>query len=54
MTSEAVARYGHRAYRQGKIIAVPGFQNKVLVFLTRILPRQFPRKLVKRYNRTTD
>src|SRR5271170_3773316 len=54
MTSEAVAVYGHRAFRKGKVTAVPGLQNKAFVFLNRILPRPLPRKLVKRYNRTTD
>jgi uncharacterized protein len=54
MTSEAVAIYGHGAFRKGKITAVPGFQNKVFVFLNRILPRALPRKIVKFYNRTTE
>ncbi len=54
MTSAAVAVYGHRAFRQGKITAVPGWQNKVFVFLNRILPRVLPRKIVKTYNRTTE
>jgi uncharacterized protein len=53
MTSEAVAVYGHRAFRGGKVTAVPGLQNKVFVFLNRIFPRMVPRKIVKLYNRTT-
>jgi short-subunit dehydrogenase len=52
MSAEAVAIYGHRAYRTGKITAVPRLQNKVFVFLNRILPRCLPRKIVKFYNRT--
>jgi short-subunit dehydrogenase len=54
MSAAAVASHGHRAFRDGKVTAVPGFQNKVFVFLNRILPRPFPRKMVKFYNRTTD
>jgi short-subunit dehydrogenase len=54
MTSAAVAIYGHRAFRNGKVTAVPGLQNKVFVQLNRILPRALPRKLVKFYNRTTE
>jgi short-subunit dehydrogenase len=54
MTSEAVARNGHRAFRKGTITAVPGWPNKVFVFLNRILPRVLPRKIVKQYNRTTE
>src|SRR5271170_2825491 len=33
MSAEAVAIYGHRAFRNGKIIAIPGVQNKMFVFL---------------------
>jgi len=54
MTSAAVAVYGHRAFRNGRITAVPGLQNKVFVLLNRILPRALPRKIVKFYNRTTE
>jgi short-subunit dehydrogenase len=54
MSAAAVAVYGHRAFRGGKVTAVSGIQNKVFVFLNRILPRQLPRKMVKFYNRTTD
>ena len=54
MTAQSVAVYGHRAFRDGKVTAVPGLQNKFFVFLNRILPRSVPRKIVKRYNRTTD
>lgn len=52
MTAEAVARYGHWAFRKGKLTAVPGWQNHLLVFLNRILPRPFPRRIVQLYNRT--
>jgi hypothetical protein len=54
MSAEAVAVYGHRAFRNGKVTAIPGMQNKIFVFLNRILPRPVPRKIVKRYNRTTE
>ncbi len=54
MSAEAVAIYGHRAFRNGKVTAVPGLQNKIFVFLNRIFPRSLPRKIVKFYNRTTD
>jgi len=54
MSAEAVAVYGHRAFRKGKVTAVPGMQNQIFVFLNRILPRPLPRKIVKRYNSTTD
>jgi short-subunit dehydrogenase len=52
MSAETVAIYGYRAFRNGKITAVPGLQNKIFVFLNRILPRWLPRKILKFYNRT--
>jgi short-subunit dehydrogenase len=54
MSAQAVAIYGHQAFRDGKVTAVPGFQNKAFVFMNRILPRPIPRKIVKRYNRMPD
>ncbi|MEM6799680.1 MAG: SDR family oxidoreductase [Planctomycetota bacterium] len=39
MPADAVARAGHRGCRRGKAIVVPGWRNKVSVFLPRLLPR---------------
>ena len=46
----AVARAGHRAFRRGGVICVPGMKNKLLTFVTRILPRRAIRKGVNFYN----
>lgn len=54
MTAAAVARRGHRAFRQGKLSCVPGWQNRFLVFLVWILPGWIVRKLAKHYNRTDE
>ncbi len=54
MSATAVATYGHRAFRNGKLLAVPGWSNHLLIFLNRIAPRWFPRKIVKVYNRIKD
>jgi uncharacterized protein len=54
MSAEVVAQYSHRAFRDGKVIAVPGLQNKAFVFLNRFVPRWIPRKVVKFYNRTKE
>jgi uncharacterized protein len=54
MSAEAVAQHGHRAFRNGKIIAIPGAQNKAFVFLNRFAPRWIPRKIINFYNRTRD
>jgi short-subunit dehydrogenase len=36
----AVARSGYRAMRAGRLIVVPGFANRVMVAMLRILPRR--------------
>lgn len=54
MSAEVVARYGHFAFRHKKAVAVPGLQNRLLIFLTRLLPRSAVRKTVKSYNKTKD
>jgi short-subunit dehydrogenase len=54
MSAEAVARCGHRAFRKGRVLAIPGLQNHFLIFLTRITPRWFQRKVVKSLNQTKD
>lgn len=54
MSAETVARFGHFAFRNRKTVAVPGFRNRSLVFLTRLMPRQTIRRAVKSYNRLKD
>ncbi len=54
MPTDVVARYGHFAFRNKKIIAVPGFQNRLLIFMTRLLPRRTVCRMVKSYNKFKD
>jgi len=54
MTAAAVARCGHRAFRHGKVLCVPGLRNQFLIFLMRLAPRGLQRKAVKSLNRTKD
>ena len=51
MSAEVVAQYGHRAFRKKRVVAIPGFQNRILVFLTRMVPRRTVRKAVHSYNK---
>jgi hypothetical protein len=51
MSAAEVAAAGHRAFRAGRCVNVPGVQNRFLVQLTRILPRVTVRKAVGRYNK---
>jgi short-subunit dehydrogenase len=52
MSAKVVAQRGHRAFCNGELTVIPGFQNHLLVFLNRIFPRWLPRKIIKLYNRT--
>jgi len=52
MTAAAVARCGHRAFRRGQVLCVPGLRNHLLIQLLRITPRALQRKAVKAVNRT--
>ena len=54
MSSQTVASYGYRAFRAGKLVAVPGWSNRFLTFLIRIIPRRLVRKMAKFYNRTEE
>jgi hypothetical protein len=51
MSAAEVAAAGHRAFRQGRCVNVPGAKNRLLVQLTRFLPRAAIRKGVGRYNK---
>jgi short-subunit dehydrogenase len=51
MSAAAVAVAGHRAFRENQCVMIPGMKNRLLVQLTRILPRATLRRLVGRYNR---
>jgi uncharacterized protein len=54
IAAQTVASHGHSAFRHGKLLAIPGWQNRFLTFLTRITPRWLVRKMVKFYNRTGE
>lgn len=47
-TSEAVAEYGFHALMQGKVVAVSGLLNRVMVASVRITPRFLIRKILKK------
>ena len=54
MPAPTVASYGHRAFRKGRLLAIPGWQNHFLVFLVRIMPRWLVRKMAGLFNSTKD
>lgn len=46
MEASKVATIGYRALQQGKVIAIPGLRNTLLVWLTRFTPRALVRRIV--------
>jgi hypothetical protein len=50
MSAEAVALYGLHSFRRGKTVAVPGLQNRLIIFLARLGPRSMVRKMVAKFN----
>ncbi len=52
MPAKSVASYGHKAFRNGTLLAIPGWRNRFLTLLIRVLPRGLVRKTAKFYNRT--
>jgi short-subunit dehydrogenase len=51
MPAATVAAAGYRAFRAGRCTSVPGLGNKLLVGLTKTLPRAASRRFVARYNK---
>jgi len=45
-SAASVARAGHRAFRRGKPLVVPGLTNKLITFAPRLLPRWLVRRIV--------
>jgi uncharacterized protein len=54
MSAQAVAQAGYKKFRAGKTVYIPGIDNKLLAFSTRLAPRILARKVVKAYNHTKD
>jgi hypothetical protein len=50
MTAEEVAVKGHRAFRGGRVVAVSGWKNRLLVLLIRLTPRLLVRRTTKKFN----
>jgi uncharacterized protein len=50
ISAEKVAQYGHDAYRKGRVLAIPGLRNHLIVLLVKILPRRYVRKIAQSFN----
>ena len=47
MDATAVDRLGYRGFRRGKVLVIPGWQNKLVPWYSRLVPRIVVRKVVK-------
>lgn len=47
----STARAGYDAYRANKALFIPGFFNKLGIFMERLMPRWVPRSAVRRLNK---
>lgn len=54
MSSAAVAFIGHRDFRRGKCLSIPGFSNLFITKTTPHLPRSLVRQTVARLNRLKE
>ena len=50
MSAREVAIRGHRAFRGGRVVAVAGWRNRLLVLLVRLMPRQVIRMAARKFN----
>ena len=50
MTAKEVAKQGHRDFRCGRVVAVSGWRNRLLVLLIRLTPRLLVRKITRKFN----
>ena len=51
-TAAEVARYGYKAMRRGKVVAIHGTSNKLGTYAVRLLPRRTVRAIVHRAQKT--
>ncbi len=45
---EAVARAGYEGMKRGEIIVIPGFKNRIVAKLVRVMPRNFITRMVRK------
>lgn len=51
MNADIVAKVGYDQFKKGKVIIIPGFKNKILVKVNKLLPRSISRKVILKTNK---
>ena len=51
MIPKEVAKVAYRDFKKGKLIIIPGFSNKLIITLNKIIPRSLSRKIIFMMNK---
>lgn len=51
MTAKDVAEIAYRDFKKGKLIIIPGFKNKLIITLNKLIPRSLSRKMILMMNK---
>ncbi|GAB6168682.1 SDR family oxidoreductase [Clostridium carnis] len=51
MSAKKVAKIAYRDFNKGRLIIVPGFKNKVIIMINKVLPRAVSRKIILMMNK---
>ncbi|MGG7059596.1 SDR family NAD(P)-dependent oxidoreductase [Clostridium nigeriense] len=51
MTPKEVAKIAYKDFKNGKLIIIPGFKNKLIITLNKLIPRSLSRKIILMMNK---
>lgn len=51
MTPKEVAKVAYKDFKNGKLIIIPGFKNKLIITLNKLIPRSLSRKIILMMNK---
>lgn len=51
MTPKDVAKVAYKDFKKGKLIIIPGFKNKLIITLNKLIPRSLSRKIILMMNK---
>jgi short-subunit dehydrogenase len=54
MTAEAVVDYSLKCRNRKKVVCIPGFKNRFLVFLIKLIPRRLFYRLIRNYKNKSE
>ena len=54
MSASSVAEAGHRGFRRGRAVVIPGVRNRLLALAVRLVPRRLSRRIVGAMNKPSQ